>query len=326
MKIPSLPGKRRIATALAVLAVAFGTGHVMQSVLVERTPMANVDDMPDAAFQLRDADRSRSLPTPPAATLVPILPRPPVLPDRVDKPVQSVPELWEDARMSPFGFSCEPELNLTARPAAMVEVSVFVPCDAGEIVTFRHGALSFALKSDVFGRAMAVLPALSPRVNVDIATPRRSASATIGLPEAADFSRVIIAWDGPQIFRMNAYELGSGRGQSGHIRASSPKTAARAVRGTGGFLVTVGDGSGGSAEVYTFPTGFSPLRGVVELVVEADVTRETCGTTAEAQALQSSPLGGLTGTDVRVTLPDCDRLGEVMELKNLLQDMRLAGR
>lgn len=326
MRIPSLPGKRRAATALAALALAFGAGHLMQSVLVERTPMATVDEMPDAALQMRDADRPRALPTPPAATLVPILPRPPVLPDRVDKPVQSVPELWEDARMSPFGFSCEPELELTALEAAMVEVSVFVPCDAGEIVTFRHGALTFALKSDVFGRATAVLPALSPRVDVEISTPRRSASATIDLPEAADFSRVIIAWDGPQIFRMNAFELGSGRGQSGHIRAGSPKTAARAVRGTGGFLVTVGDGSGGSAEVYSFPTGFSPLRGVVELVVEADVTEETCGRLVEAQALQSSPLGGLTATDVRVTLPDCERVGDVMELKNLLQDMRLAGR
>ena len=154
----------------------------------------------------------------------------------------------------------------------------------------------------------------------------QTVEASLHVSEADAFSRVVLVWEGPQVFRMNAYELGASRGETGHIRAGSEKTPSRAVRGTGGFLVRIGDGSGRSAEVYSFPTGYSPLHGVVKLVVEADVTEETCGQLAHATALQTGPLGGMSATDVRVTIPDCDRLGDVMELKNLLQDMRLAGR
>ena len=180
--------------------------------------------------------------------------------------------------------------------------------------------------TDPYGRAAAVLPALEVDAKVEAVLDRDSVTARMTIPGATAFARVALVWSGPQTFRMNAYELGARRGESGHIWAGRAKTPSRAMRGSGGFLVSLGDGTGRSAEVYSFPTGLSPLRGIVELIVEADVTEESCGQEALATALQSSPLGGLSMTDVRVTLPGCDRVGDVMELKNLLQDMRLAGR
>jgi hypothetical protein len=228
--------------------------------------------------------------------------------------------------MSPFGFECEPELTLKAEDAAMIEVRLFAPCDPDQRVTIRHESLEFEVMTDSFGRMRTVLPALSDTVRVTAAMERLSVEAAASAADARSFSRVLLVWEGEQVFRMNAYELGAKRGEAGHIRAGFEKTAKRAMRGTGGFLAAMGDGSGRSAEVYTFPTGHSPLQGVVELIVEADVTEETCGTLARATALQTAPLGGLTATDVRVTLPGCDRVGDVVELKNLLQDMRLAGR
>lgn len=319
-------GRRRVVTAVVALLVAFGAGILMQHILVDGTPMATVDELPDAAPSLRSAGQSPGLPTPPAATLVPMLPPPPVLPDRVDNPGPVLPEVWDDARMSPFGFNCDPELSLTLGKAAMIEARLFAPCDQGQRVTFRHGALEIDMVTDPFGRAATMMPALDISAGVAAILARETVSSQVRVSDARAFSRVVLVWEGPQHLQMNAYELGARRGESGHIRAGRAKTPSRAERGTGGFLVNLGDGSGRSAEVYSFPTGHSPLRGIVELIVEADVTKETCGRMARATALQTSPLGGMTTTDVRVTLPDCDRVGDVIELKNLLQDMRLAGR
>lgn len=319
-------GGRRLFSALVALIVAFGAGHLMQSVLADRTPLAKVDDMPDAAPLLRSADQPLSFPTPPAATLVPLGPPPPVMPNRVDKPAQVSPETWDDARMSPFGLDCTPNLTIAVLDAAMIEVLYSAPCDPRRPVVLRHAGLEIDLMTDAYGRAETVIPALSDSAIVTASIERSTTQAALSVPNAHAFSRVILVWDGKQVFRMNAYELGASRGQGGHIWAGSPKTPARAMRGTGGFLAVAGQGYGRTAEVYTFPTGFSPLRGVVELVVEAEVTQANCGRLSEALALQTSPLGGITETDVRVTLPDCRQIGKVLELKNLLQDMRLAGR
>lgn len=319
-------GRRRLFSALAALVIAFGAGHLMQSVLVENTPLATVEEMPDAAPLLRSADEPQSFPTPPAATLVPLGPNPPVLPNRVDKPEPVSPQTWDDARMSPFGFDCTPILAADVLDAAMIEVRYFAPCDPDRSVTLRHGGLEIDLITDPYGRAETIIPALSEIAVVKASTERQSVQVTASVPDARAYSRVIMVWEGEQVFRMNAYELGASRGQGGHISAGSPKTPARAMRGTGGFLMVAGPGHGRTAEVYTFPTGFSPLQGVVELVVEAEVTETNCGRMSAAHALQTGPLGGMTETDVRVTLPDCAQIGAVLELKNLLQDMRLAGR
>lgn len=321
------PVTRRVLTALTALLVAFGAGHLMQSILVERTPLATVEDIPDAAQILRSNQPPETLPTPPAATLTPILASPPIMQGRAgDGNEASLPQLWQEARLSPFGFSCDPELSLSLREAAMIDIRLFAPCDPEAAVTLTQADLSIGLRTDAYGRAATTMPALSDVVAVVLETGRRSAQATTLASEARAFARVVLVWEGPRVFGMHAFEFGAKPGESGHIWNGAPKTAARATRGTGGFMVEMGDGSGKSAQVYTFPTGHSPLRGVVELIVQADITETTCGQMARATALQTGPLGGMTETDVRVTLPDCNSVGDILELKNLLQDMRLAER
>ena len=241
-------GWRRAFTALAALLIAFGVGYLMQSVFVEHTPMATVDELPDAAPILRSADRPRALPTPPAATLVPLVP-PPVMPDRVHKPDPSDKEAWDDAKMSPFGFSCDPTLELKPRDAAMISVKLFAPCDPDRVMTFRHESLEIELATDSFGRASTMLPALDTEATVSVEAGGHPVREVATVPDARAFSRVAIIWEGPQVFRMNAYELGAKRGETGHIWSGSAKTPARAMRGTGGFLIQLGDESGRSAEV-----------------------------------------------------------------------------
>lgn len=326
MEILRKLGARRAVTALLALLIAFGAGYLVQVVFADRTPLAKVDHLPDAAPLLRSSGEAPALPTPPAATLVPLMPPPPVLPDRVDQPESTEMEDWDDARTSPFGFDCAPSMTLKLRDASIVEASLLAPCDLEKRVSFLHDKLRVDVMTDAFGRAKVLIPALSEAVLVTAELGQRKIQSELYGPRARAYSRVVLSWEGNQIFRMNAFELGAKPGEAGHISSASPKTASRAMRGTGGFMFVTGDGSGRVAEVYSFPTGYSPFRGIVELIVEADVTENVCGQLAEAQALQSNPLGGVSETTVRVTLPDCDKVGDVMVLKSLLQDMRLAGR
>ncbi len=64
----------------------------------------------------------------------------------------------------------------------------------------------------------------------------------------------------------------------------------------------------------------------MRLVVEGAVTSTSCGQIARAKAIQPTAFRRQSETDVEVALPDCDRIGEVVLLQNLLRDMRLAGR
>lgn len=312
MKFLASLTRRRGFLAAAAMMMAFGTGVVMQHFLADSAILARMQAEPAPVLE--------------ADVVEPDFPEPPVHEARVAEDVHTVPRLWDDARISPFGFDCAPELTVSVGDAAMLRVDVFAPCNPLQLVALGHDLLEVDVTTDAYGRATTILPALEKRAAVSANFGDRVVKAEATVPGARSFSRVILTWSGSQIFHMNAYEFGASRGETGHIRASAPKTPSRAVRGTGGFLTVAGDGTGRTAEVYSFPTGYSPLRGVVRLAVEADVTEEICGKTASASALQTNPLGGLSTIDVQVTLPACDRVGELFELKNLFQDMRLAGR
>lgn len=308
--------KRRWVTVLATLLLAFLSGHVMQTVLADRADVATTEDGPDAGPALRDADEGRkALPVPPAATLIPIILRPPVMPDRVDEPHASTER-----------EGCTPVLVVSAAPAATVRLQLEAPCHALETVSVQQGDIQADVKVGENGSLQLRMPALSERPVVQVEMSDRELVSTAKVPDANQFQHVAIQWEGRQELRINAYEFGARKSQFGHVWSGAPKSPARAVRGTGGFLTRIGNGSGRSAEIYSFPAGQSAARGVIRLEAEAITTRDNCAVTVLATALQTGPLGDLSPTEVRLTMPDCDRVGEIVRLHNLFQDMRLAGR
>ena len=318
MRFFSSLDRRRIATFVVVLVVAFLTGHVMQTVLADTNPLASIKDGPDAAPVLRQIEEPKPLPTPPAATLVPIILRPPVLPERVE----------EHASLSPLAptLSCDPVLEVRPAPAATLRVLLKAPCARNESVTVRHGLLNASGVTDGTGRFDMRLPALETKSMVSVDVAGHTLDATLEIPDAESFQRVVLLWNGPQNLRLNAFEFGARRNEMGHVWAGAPKTPTRASRGSGGYLTEITSNSGRSGEIYTYPTGRSSSKGVVRLVVEAEVTAENCGQVVRAEVLQPTAFRRLSRTDVEVALPDCDRIGDVVLLQNLLRDVRLAGR
>lgn len=326
MGFPASLDRRRALTAIIALVLAFGSGHLMQTVLRDDSSVATFGTQPDAAPVLRRNETPRPLPTPPAATLTPILERPPVLPGRAAEDRQGPVRLYDDARLSPFGLPCQPVMTVDVRTAAMLEVAVSAPCNPAAEIAFRHGGLSITASADGYGALTVWLPAFSDPAVVTAEFDGVVLRSEVVAPEATGFSRVVLAWGGEQVFQLHAFEFGADPGESGHVWRDRPKSVARALRGSGGFLVGVGDGSGISAEVYSFPAGLSPLQGVVRLIAQGEVTEETCGRLVRASTFQSGPLGRILASDLAFPMPGCDAIGEIVVLNNLMQDMRLAGR
>lgn len=312
-----LPGfnKRRVITIAGVLLVAFLSGHVMQTVLVEPTPVASVTPAPDTALIQAVPDDPNQFPTPPAVTLSPALAHPAIMPERV-----------QEAAVDGDAAGCVPKLFATKAPAAMITLALRAPCHPDRLVDIAQGPITASSVTDANGRMTLKLPALTEDVDIKVAFDDVVLNMALNVPDAANFQHVSLMWTGPQVLQLNAFEFGAARNDIGHVWSGAPKSPTRASRGSGGFMTRLVTKDGPSAEIYSLPAGQSPLRGVVRLVVEAQVTAQSCGRVIKATALQPTAFRRLSETDVEVALPDCDRQGDVVLLQNLLRDVKLAAR
>ena len=318
---------RRALMIVGTLLIAFGSGHVMQTVAAKNTPVVSTGVEIDAAPLIRRTGEPPELPVPPAATLTPILQAPPNSRDRMtrDQPVPLLPR--DEARLVPQGAPCRAELVTKAKPAGIIGLTMSAPCWPSSPIEIRHSGLSITETLDAQGRLSIDLPALSALARVEVAYPDNTfGHVALELPEVEALYRVALAWDGAQILTLHALELGAIYGERGHIHSAHRGTPDRTIRGVGGFLTRLGDGTGSVAEIYTYPREDARSRGVVRLSAEAEVTSETCGRVAEARAIQTDALGGLQSSEVLLSMPDCEALGEIVLLKNLFRDLRLAER
>ena len=303
MRVFASLNKRRFLMTCGVIGIALLCGQVMQS--LGPNPLERVDNT-----------KARPLPADPAANA---LKPPPKMPGRVK--AANVVNIRTVAKLDP---ACIPQLKLKRAPGAMIDLT-FQGCKQ-RMVTLNHGALQVTAKTNAAGALRQRLPALDQRASVTVSFDGDAIQSTINVPDADTYQHVAILWQGTQTLQMHAFEFGAKRNQFGHVWAGAPKSPQRATRGNGGFLTKLGDGSGTSAEIYSFPAGQTQNRGVIRLVVEADVTAANCGQQINAIALQTGPLGGIDSTEVALKMPQCDDIGSMVRLQNLFQDMRLAMR
>ena len=77
-----------------------------------------------------------------------------------------------------------PDLRLTVRPSAMVQVSVSAPCAPNTRVVLHHAGLAVTLLTSDQGTLLVWLPALSPLALIDVSLPDGSTvQGTIAVPE-----------------------------------------------------------------------------------------------------------------------------------------------
>lgn len=211
---------------------------------------------------------------------------------------------------------CPASLGLAAGPMAMIALDLHAPCLAGARAVIRHAGLAVAETLDDRGRLALDLPALDARGQVTVLLPGGpELRDSVAMPSVARLRRLAVQWIADDAFQLHGMEGGAGYGEPGDVFAGNPASPA------GGYLVTLGDPASSlpmMAEIYTWPAGVT-----VRPVIEAAVTEATCGRELMGETLLADR-GTVTATDLTLAMPDCDAVGDILVLNNLIGESRLA--
>lgn len=232
-----------------------------------------------------------------------------------------------DAGQAPPG-DCSPRLSLIAVPPAMIDLAFDAPCHPMARVVVRHAGLAVTGRTSPTGALDLSLPAFEAAGEVTVAvTGGPSATAAAEVTDLAGYDRVAVQWQNADAFQLHAYEFGAGFGAPGHVSAANPGGPDRALGGVGGFLTLAGDSRTEwplLAEIYTFPAGRIARSGAVELVLEAAITAETCGRELLGETLEMRRGGAVARSELDVSMPGCDAVGDFVLLRDLFGDLVLA--
>lgn len=125
--------------------------------------------------------------------------------------------------------------------------------------------------------------------------------------------------------QLHVLEFGAGYGSSGHVWAGAPKEVLRGVRGEGGFLTRLGSPElGNVADVYSYPAEAMDGAADLAMTVEAEITPANCGRDISGEILQRSLDGSIDSVEVMFAVPGCDAVGDILVLKNMVRDRKIA--
>lgn len=259
-----------------------------------------------------------------AATLPTEAPKPAAPLERTIQLADAAPQLQADlpaplAQATPSAQACPVTLDLSVVPGAMLGVTLIAPCAPNARVVLQHEGLTITGVTTSTGALFIALPALTTMAAVKATLPgTEPVTASLAVPQAADYRRFAVQWQGDDAFQVNAYENGAAYGQPGHVSELKPNAASAA----GGFLQVIGDPASAMpllAQVYTYPLTAGP----VAVEVESAVTAKTCGRELIGETLFAQG-GRVVVTDLTLAMPDCDAIGDFLVLNNLVPDVTLA--
>lgn len=219
--------------------------------------------------------------------------------------------------------TCEVFLVATPAPAAMLEVSVYAPCDRGQQAEMSHAGLSFDTHIGEDGQLMVQIPALSQEASVVLTfADGRVHTDSTSVDDVSMYERAVLQSRAPAYLGLNAYEFGAAFGDTGHVHMQNAREP-----GVSGFLSVLGDPTlenGQMAQVYTYPIGISQNSDAVTLEIEAAISEASCGHMVEASAIGVQ--GGMIVQEraINMTMPDCDGVGGYVILQDVLPEQSVA--
>jgi hypothetical protein len=299
--------KLRILRAGSVLAVALAAGHLVQTMK---------SDVPSASINRAVAGSADALISHPNDTAaVPISAsmtsgEGPQIGSSELTAITSVAASAEPGTQQ----DCGPVLALTAAPGAMIGGTVTAPCNRRERVVISHAGLSFAARTAADGSLSLTLPALEAEALVSVYFAKSEmVIGSISLPDIATVQRFGLQWTKDDAFSLRINE------------DDNIFVGGRDARHANGVqkIIALGDTTVEQpmfAEVYTYPTNAAAE---VDVVVEVAITPRTCGQKLHPEAIVSTG-GMVTVEQLDVMVPHCDAAGDILVLKNLAPDLKIA--
>ncbi|MDU8942411.1 hypothetical protein [Ovoidimarina sediminis] len=338
--------KQKIVTAVVTLAVAAGVGHVTQYGLsglgsasaVSTTPVEDdgFTPIPTRTDNMLLKVRQPVFPAPTSDTLrhdVPglaaplreALHLPAHAPIRISAPVFAPDRPPSDAEinLNGFGIACRTEHSVSAELGGVIRLRVTSACAPGARVDVTHAGLSFSGLTDAQGLFDTAIPAMTEAAEITYRIEGGApVTAEIDVPDASAFTRVALAWGAGADLSLHALEFGAGPGSAGHVALGR-----RATVDTAGRVVRLGDPAiedSGQVEIYSFPAGRA-RSGTIRLAAAVRVTEATCGNPIDLVSLQRAGDGIPLERRHTVPLPGCADVGDILVLKNILDDLKIAG-
>lgn len=219
----------------------------------------------------------------------------------------------EMAELLAEASACAVWVVVTAEPAAMLDLSLYAPCDAGGAVIISHGPMRLSATVGLEGLVAMSLPALSPQAEVSVSfADGRIESDMTDVPDFGMFPRVIVQWDGPAALDLHAYAGGARWGEAGHVQAGG------AISAAAGFVSVLSSDDEAQVRIYTFPAGIQPESGLILLEAEVAITADSCGRPLDAQIHLVRDDLPVARHNLRVDMPACDTLGGFVLLPDMI--------
>ena len=323
--------KRRLSLVVAIMSVALGSGHLVQNVLIKPTHLVSADLQP-IDITLVASGPNVPLPKPQPAVQKMVIPSFAETPSEdvsnffafPDEPILQVEFNSASPGKPVLAQNCPVSLDLLVEPSAMIGLTLLAPCHANERVVLLHAGLAVTGKTSSTGTVIASLPAFGSDAVVTVRfADGKTVQANVAVPEAATLRRFGVQWLGDDAFQLNAFENGAGYGEIGHVSAADPQRPLAGQAQVGGFLSVLGDDRVQQpmlAEVYTYPAA---PNAVVRIVIEAAITTGTCAREILGETL--ADVGGdVTITDLTLAMPECGAIGDILVLKNIDPDLKIA--
>lgn len=297
---------KRLATATAAGLAAFAVAHLMQFGLSAGRALS--DDTRAApvgvASFLTGGQRAevdvRVTPTAPDDPPAIVLVRPPRAEGRVAQDA-ATPSLPPDDAVNRFGQLCRRALVAAAEPGGLLRARLDAPCDPEVRAEFRHAGLRFAVSTGPEGSREIVMPAMAVAAEIAVHFADGSVvSARARVPDAARVWRVAIVTEGEA-----GVSLHTGVGV---VRRLGDPGLAAPVR----------------SEVHSLPAGrLGPLSaGAPRLDVL--VSTANCARDMVADVVRAGPDGAPDTMTLRLAMPDCGAVGDMVTLDLPLPAARLA--
>ncbi len=221
---------------------------------------------------------------------------------------------------------CQIWLVVTPESQAMLDLSLYAPCDGGARVEISHEGLRFSQRLGDDGQLMLALPALAESASVTATLPDgRSAEDRAEIADIALTDRLLLVWQGADALALNAHVGGAAHGEDGHVHPAQPGSAADGAQH--GFVTLLGDPAlddAALAQIYTFPARMGADSGHVELAVEAAITAESCGQRISAESRLVRAGQPATPRRLSLTIPACDGFEGFLAIDGLIPELTLA--
>lgn len=211
------------------------------------------------------------------------------------------------ANISNFGTACGPSLSVSATSGAMLSVRLSAPCLPYDTVRLEHAGLAFTLPMPMTGELSFLLPALSEIGSLSVTlSDNTTLTASTPVPDAGGFARVALQWNGED---------------HGELIAKAPRQLDGQMFRIGQSL----DESGAVLQVFSRRIDDLAASGVVRLSMRTRVTTANCDTGQTARVRRVVPHEPVSTYDLKLMGRGCKAVGQSLELKNILQDLKLAG-